>query len=64
MTKYHCPRHGDIGGDVLDTHALFGAAWKPNTAVSAAALPKQKHVCARCVAALIDDHFAPVRERG
>lgn len=64
MTSYVCSKHGDIGRDVLDTERMFDALTPDgNHILSQAAYPKQQFICARCLKALIDDQFAPVREK-
>lgn len=69
MTDYTCPAHGDIGTDVLNTQKLFDLLHHTqhigdgHTHISTSAYPKQELICARCLKALIDDQFAPVREK-
>jgi|Laugresbdmm110sn_2_1035109.scaffolds.fasta_scaffold311075_1 hypothetical protein len=66
MTEYVCARHGEIETAVIDMHKLLMAAQIADGSPSCMpkALPMRKQVCARCLAALIDDHFAPLRVKG
>lgn len=67
MTEFTCPKHGNIGKNVLNTHHLFRDAalvgGVVNLDIAASALPDRQLVCMRCASELIDAAFPPVRER-
>jgi hypothetical protein len=66
MAEFSCPKHGNVGTDVLNTHVLMQAAHVIDKRVITDPLgstPKAEYICARCAAQMIDAAFLPLRRK-
>ena len=65
MTKFNCPRHGDIGKDVLHVPTLLKLANVIDGIVpeEMGVSSNREYICARCAAEMIDAAFSPLRRK-